>query len=151
SLSFLHIFLQQFIKGGCDGHSKEHTYDASQTSAYGNSSQDPDAWKSYRRTYHSGVDQISFKLLEDDDKHQKAYGMERVHGKDHKCAYGGSQISPYYRQQGSSSDESPYHGGVRKTEEQHSDGTQRTQNDSFRTLAYNKFCKGCMGCFQYKS
>ena len=84
------------------------------------SAENPDAREPHRRADYTGIDQVPFDLLQDDDKYQEADCLDRIYGKDHKCADKCAQICSDYRKQGGSADQRSHHGGIRKAEKEHS-------------------------------
>lgn len=129
------MLLQQLICRRRQGDSKEDSRNSKQACTEQHRGKDPDAGQAYRAADHAGIDDVAFQLLEDDEEQEKEERKAQTLAEDQNKTDRPSKVGAHQRNEGGHA----YHRAdgkcIWESEQQHAQGTQRSENHRFQKLA----------------
>ena len=68
--------LEEGVEDRAHGYGEEHAHKAEEGAAYGDQCEGVDGWQSEGSSDDAGVDEVAFKLLEDDEEDEEEDGLD---------------------------------------------------------------------------
>lgn len=129
------MLLQQLIHCCRQGNSKEDSGNSKQACTEQHRGKDPDAGQAYRAADHAGIDDVAFQLLENDQEQQKEECKAQTLAEDQNKTDRPSKVGAHQGNEGCHTNHRTYCKCIRESEQQHAQGTQRSENHRFQKLA----------------
>ncbi len=139
------VVLQKCVDYRCERNEYQHSDNTVYCAADNERGKGPHCGQTYASAYDTGIDEVVFKLL-NDEKHYDEY--KRSHRAYHKYQENADDASDKRADVGNESRYAynhAYDGGIGEAEDRHRDEEYRSENDRLNTLSREEFREGFYG------
>ena len=141
----IHVIAQECVEYGGDGDAEQHAAEAEQTTAHGDCCEHPQTGDADGGANHTGVDQVTLQLLEDDNENEEPDSLHGVNHNEQQTGECRAEVSACDGDQSGDGNDDGDQRGVLEAEYEHAQEAECTEDTGFGDLTDNETGEGVGG------